>query len=566
MLSRWCGGLSVALGLCACAADPTDPSADTEAASGSSADAADESTTSQPQADEDEGSSSSSGSEESGGESPTMDPVELPAPRPIRRLSRREIDQTLQDLLGEPVPMATTHLPAEAPGRYDNDAARQSTSSAFVQGAMLMAESTLVWLDEHPAVHAELLGCDPEHVSWDCVEDLLPRLGRRLLRRPLLFGEADALLAAAGDDPSPRHAADTVVLALLQDPEFLYQLEAGELREDTSQVELTAWELTARLAFSLWGRGPDDAVLDWAATHDQPTQLEVEDLTREMLADPRAQAHAVDHHVMWLGIANAPVPPQLRGDMLAETRALIERVSFIDDVPWASLLDATQTFVTPALAEHYGLPWPGGEDPRWLSDPSERRRGISSHGTMLAQGSKFGDTSPTSRGRLILDRLLCAPLSAPSGTNVDVPPEGGEDACKPKRYETLSRDGCAHCHDVLDPIGLGLEHFDAAGRWREHEVERPDCPIEPGGEVVGLGTFESPAELGPLLRTAPAVRRCAVTNVYMFALGREALEPGDEAMIERVDTAIDPLDYRYQDILFELVTRPEFRRHGGDPT
>ncbi len=565
MLSRWCGGLSFALGLFACATDPNDPSADAESDSGSTstADGTNEHATTQADADGED--PHGDGSSDSGDELPSMDPAD-PAPRPIRRLSRREIDQTLQDIFDEPVPMAMTHLPAEAPGRYDNDTERQSTSSAFVQGVMLMAESTLVWLDANPVAHARLLGCDPQQVSWQCVDVFVPRFGRRLLRRPLLPEETAALVAAAGEDPSPRHVADTAVVALLQDPEFLYQLEVGEFREDTSHVELTAWELAARLAFSLWGRGPDEHTLDWAAAHDNPSQQEIEELVGEMLGDPRAREHALDHHAMWLGFANAPVPPQLRGDMLAETRALVERVSFVDDTPWASLLDAADTLLTPELAEHYEVPWPGGEDSRWLSDPSGRRRGIAGHGTMLAQGSKFGDTSPTTRGRMILDRLLCAQLSAPPGTNVDVPPEAGENACKPGRYETLRQEGCAHCHELLDPIGLGLEHFDATGRWREHEAERPDCAIEAGGEVAGLGKFDSPAELGALLRGAPAVRRCAVTNVYMFALGREALGPGDEKMIEQIDASIDPLDYRYQDILFELVTRPEFRRtRGGSP-
>src|SRR5690606_15688832 len=129
---------------------------------------------------------------------------------------------------------------------------------------------------------------------------------------------------------------------------------------------------------------------------------------------------------------------------------------------------------------HYGLPSPGS-DAGWVTYPeASGRAGILSHGSVLSGFSKFSDTSPTQRGIFVRTRLLCQTVPSPPVTvDVDQPP--GVDAtgaCKAERYRAhREQSGCAECHSLFEPIGLGLENFDMAGRYRAHDDGRPDCPI-----------------------------------------------------------------------------------------
>jgi hypothetical protein len=86
----------------------------------------------------------------------------------------------------------------------------------------------------------------------------------------------------------------------------------------------------------------------------------------------------------------------------------------------------------------------------------------------------------------------------------------------------------------MDPIGFGLENYDASGAFRETDIDRPDCVIDGQGEFAGVGTFSGPAELGALAVESGAVEACVARQLYRFAVGRTELDEHDDAFLARL--------------------------------
>ena len=214
----------------------------------------------------------------------------------------------------------------------------------------------------------------------------------------------------------------------------------------------------------------------------------------------------------------------MTNDLADEMKHVIERAVFEKDTDVVSLFTSNETYVpSDALADLYGLPHPppGGG---WVPYGDSGRSGIVSTGAVLTMGAKGGDTSPTQRGKAVLDKLLCTPLQRPANVNVDQPPAAPDNSpCKVARYRAIgaSSPACAGCHAMLDGIGLGLEGYDLRGHFRDHDDAHPECAIPGDGELPYVGTFRGPGQLGPLLAQSGKLDACVVKQVFRYGLGRE---------------------------------------------
>ncbi|MEM6929424.1 MAG: DUF1588 domain-containing protein, partial [Myxococcota bacterium] len=119
---------------------------------------------------------------------------------------------------------------------------------------------------------------------------------------------------------------------------------------------------------------------------------------------------------------------------------------------------------------------------------------------------------------------------------------------------------CAGCHELMDPIGFGLEGFDREGRPRTHDDDNPSCTISGQGEVVPFGTFSGPAELAQVALSAE-LDACAVDHVLQFALGRALTIADVELQSRLLNRFRDPETTagRFDQLLLDLVTDPAFR-------
>jgi hypothetical protein len=465
-------------------------------------------------------------------------------------------------------------LPQDVKNPFDNDYTTQVASQALIEGVDLLASEASERLLLDVARRDSLVGCAPSGPEDDaCRRSFIERFGRRALRRPLAAAETDAFVAAARDVAMAESdfwaGIDVVVRALLQHPELLYRVEIGTpVSGQPGVFQLSDWEIATRLSFFLWGTIPDEALLDRAAEGRLATAQGVREAAEAMLADPQARGAVDRFHALWMNYETLPHPAELTQALRTETAALIGKVIFDDRRAWQDLFRSTETYVNDFLAEHYGLPLPGSTTGAWVAYGDSGRRGLFSHGTFLSNGAKFADTSPTLRGLMIRTRLFCQDIPPPPpGVNTDdpIPTEGGN-VCKVDRYGVHRVGGCASCHELMDPVGFGLENYDAQGRFRQVERDLPatpedesQCVIDGQGEIVGVGSFHGPGELADLLMSAGVLTSCVATQLYRFAVGRYELDDLDRAAIERIVQNVGEGDFRLDQMLTGFVASDTFR-------
>jgi len=485
----------------------------------------------------------------------------------MRRLSITEYRATVSDLVGFDITTAPEVLPADTLVPFDNDFTTQTPSEALIKGAEILAGDIAIAVSTDAELRSKIVDCEPTSASDDaCFRSFVTKFGRRALRRPLSsdeVGDFAALLAFGTEADDFWVGIEAGLRAFLQHPEFLYRVEVGEPVADQPTLRrLNDFEVAARLSYFLTGTTTPDWLLDVAEDGSLAESEGLAEAAAKLFESPPARARVARFHAMWLSYDQLS-RTGISGQMHGETEALLERVVFDEQRPWTEVLSASETFVTPELATHYGLPSPGPEA-GWVAYGDSGRKGLFSHGTFLSAVSKFGDTSPTQRGLLVRARLFCETIEKPPAelmVDVDTPPAVADpDACKQERYFMSQEAACSGCHTLMDPIGFGLEAFDATGRFRETEPERPDCPIDGEGEFVGLGTFNGPAELADLAVESGKVEACVARQLYRFAVGRFELDEHDFALLERaVEEASDENGLRLDAFITSYVSSAAFR-------
>ena len=510
------------------------------------------------------------------GDGPSSD-VDVPAPEVAnevgvsgaRRLTSVEYQSTVRDLVGVDATTASLTLPTDERTPFDNDFTKQTASQALIDGADILAGEVADEVTADPSLRADIVPCDPRGPTDEaCFRAFVTSFGRRALRRTITDDEVDEyvdhFMPHAAEENDFWVAVNSGLRAFLQHPEMLYRIEIGTPIPSLPGVyRLNDFEVATRLSYLLWGSTPPDWLLDSAEAGALSTDDEVREAAATMLGDDRALSRIARFHSMWLSYENMSNSPELNAAMSEETEQLLKRYLLDEKRPWTDLLLADETFLTPELAEHYGLPAPPNGQPGWVPYGDSGRRGILSHGTFLSAVAKFGDTSPTQRGLLIRTRLFCQVINKPPPelkVNTDMPPGSDPTACKTERYTMSTTDGCKSCHRLMDPVGFGLEGYGSDGRFRTTEPGKPECTIDGKGTLEGIGDFTGPAELGDLMLEQGGVDECVATMVYRFAMGRWETDEHDAALMTRlVADAQDGEALRFDSLLNELVGSEAFR-------
>lgn len=455
----------------------------------------------------------------------------------LQRLTQRQLVGGAEVLFGVSAGVSADLAPLDSPSAtyFDNDADGLGFSLQLITDYETFAWSYARLVKQDRVAFVTRAGCSPSGPSDEaCFRKYVAAMGRRVFHRALTQAEVDTVAQAfmpfAAADQDFFSAVELSVAMWLQHPEFLYRIEAGE-PSSGRPVALSQHEVAARLSFLVTGLPPDDALLDaadrglLASPAGRATQAE------RLLATPAAVAHAQHLHSRWLGFADRFLLPSISVDALAETNALVEQLVVDPQRDWMSLFTTEQTWVTPALAAHYGVPSPGATA-GWVKPDAARGGGVLSHATYAALGAKFGDTSPTLRGYETFKRLTCGRLfgDIPDGVDTSMPPGGGPSACKPERYTMRTTAGCEHCHSIMDPIGLGLEQLGPNAEWRASEPNRAACGITGEGSLFGK-PFTGPAQLAQVLANEPKVQRCLGEQLFESMAGRNTTVKDDATLL-----------------------------------
>jgi hypothetical protein len=363
----------------------------------------------------------------------------------------------------------------------------------------------------------------------------------------------------------------SVKLALkgvLISPHFLFLVEP---EPDAAGVyRLGHHQLAARLSYFLWASMPDEELsrlADEGKLHDEQVLREQ---VRRMLADPKAMGFAESFAVQWLGIdtLGTTVRPdaerfpefddQLAADMREEAVRLVGAV-LTEDRSLLELVDGDYAFVNARLAAHYGLPPVDGEDIQRVELADRVRGGVLGLGAVLTNTSFPMRTSPVLRGKWVLAELLGSPVPPPP-PNAGELPEDDQQADGLSLRERLeqhrTKPECASCHQRMDPLGFGLENFDAIGRWRTEQAGRP---VDASGTLPSGEKFASPAELKDVLMARKdQIVRNITRKMLGYALGR-GLNRFDECVINETMKALAASDYRSGVLIEQVVLSYPFQ-------
>lgn len=494
-----------------------------------------------------------------------------PGPSPIRRMTRREFNNTVADLLGNTARLADGFPAEEEMLGFKNNADAQAMSPILAEKYLDAAEV----LSKAAGARAQQLGgCGAANPGDEqCARKFIEQFGARAFRRPLASEDVEELLAFYRDQRGTTDfsgAIEAVTQVMLQSPEFLYRVEFGVPVEGQPHLrQLDSWEIASRLSYFLVGSMPDAALIEAAERDElrQPDQVAAH--AARLLTDPRAKETVRDFHEQWLTLSRID---ELNKDPLHfpawndEVKDLFrkEAHAFIDEVVWQgegdlkSLLTAPYTYVNGPLATFYGLQGVSGSDFVKVALAPERSSGLLTQGGLLSVLAKPNQGSPIHRGVFVREKLLCEHIPPPPEGASLVPPDPDPNASTRDRFAQHRADPvCAGCHVLMDPVGFGFEHFDGVGRWRDEEA---GAPIDASGEVsfTEIGKFNGVAELGQKLAGADQVQRCVSRQWFRFAQGRAELE-GDRCNLDALQEAFSGSGYRIQDLMISLTQLSSFR-------
>jgi hypothetical protein len=425
-----------------------------------------------------------------------------------------------------------------------------------------------------------------------CAKTILSALVRRAYRRPVtdadlakplaFFREAAAQTRAAqskpADTPAPGEAEafdsgiEMALRALLASPEFLFRIErdpAGIAAGASYAVSDAA--LASRLSFFLWSSSPDETLLSLTATRGLSAPASLDREVRRMLADPRAESLATNFAGQWLHLRNLALArpdnrqfpdfdENLRHAFMRETEMLVAEV-LTRDRPITELLTANYTFLNERLARHYGIANIYGDHFRKVDLTNHPERiGVLGHGGVLTVTSYATRTSPVLRGKWVLESIIGMP-PPPAPPDVPALPEtsaGAKPQTMRERMVTHRRNAaCASCHQLMDPIGLPLENYDAVGRWRTRDEGQ--TALDVSGNLPGGPAFDGVAGLRAALVARPDVFATTVTEKLMtFALGR-GVDHRDAPAIRAIVRDAAREDYRMSAIVSGIVRSAPFR-------
>lgn len=501
----------------------------------------------------------------------------VPATTQIPRILNRQYDAAIRDLLG------VTTLAAQQ-GQKPSDILFADFDGPMVSDAWRLYQQVAqnvadeVWAN--PAEKANFMSCDP--TATDCLTNTIKTFGRKAFRRPLTDEEVQRFQALASTMPAgtPDQVAETTLVAFLESPSFIYIPELSTTMDPSGEgIQLSSYEVAARLAFALWGSVPDDA-LNQAAdanmlqTKDQilaQAQRMLQDKTKAgpMIADFHRVAWAQDNNTAtshWWKMDHDDNPlyqSALKPTYQAEIDDFFEDVAF-NGGSFKDLLLSPVAFVTKDTAAIYGLdPTMYGTDLTRVTLDATQRPGFITRTGFLSSYSHPDDTSPILRGAFVTINLIGINPGPPiPGATMKQAPPGNYTTNRDKIIAlTTQDDSCKGCHiPYINPPGFVLENYDSIGKWQT--VDPLGGQIDPVADVAFTSTdtetMHNAQELMTKISTLPMAKQIYAQTWVAYATGREN-NPNDQCIVDSINTKLSSDGYTVLDMIADITQADSFR-------
>ncbi|MDZ4405436.1 DUF1592 domain-containing protein [Prosthecobacter sp.] len=500
-----------------------------------------------------------------------------PGPFVIRRLTKMEYGNTLHDLFGVD-PAVANELPDEVAGEGYMNSLSPLQSEQYLGIANEVLNRTLAPKGKPSTeVQKRLLGDLPMPGADLRTEagKIARSVARLAYRRPPSDAEVDTLLGVfdlgRANKLDYTESLRLMLKAVLVSPQFLFITPAKEADAGQKIVPLDDHQLASRLSYLLWATMPDAELSELADAGElhEPKTLKAQ--AKRLLAGRRARALFDGFGAQWLGLAElkdktfdtAKFPQMtsvMRTAMYEEARLFFDSI-VRENRSVVGFVDSDYTFLNGTLATLYGLEKTvTGPAMRQVKLTNANRGGILGMPGILATTSFPNRTSPVKRGVWVLEQVLGqhVPPAPPNVPTLEKQDQKKVANLTLRQRTELHRTNavCANCHKILDPIGFGLENFDAIGRWRDQDDT--GGKIDAAGELPGGKRFSSPKELKTIIAARKDdLARNLTEKLLAYALCRK-LEGYDEIVVDRLIGTIAKDGYLMQTLITEIVTSYPF--------
>jgi hypothetical protein len=457
----------------------------------------------------------------------------------LRLLTPTELQNTLSDVFPEVKGMWTSSLPASTISAhgFDNDGSAQ-VGAQLAGGIRDLGVSVATTLVGTPL--ATILPCSTSAANHACAETFLNKYGQKLFRRPITTAEHDRYLSFFDTSLGKsdfKTALKWMIVGLIQSPNTLYRSEVGT-DSGGGMRQLSPYEIATELAYTFTGTTPTDSLLSMAGSGN------LGDLTtvaKGMLATTTGKEtlqRFFDQYLGYSGVTAMQKPnistfASVSDDMVQETHSFIDQIVFQNAGGLKSLLTATTTNPSKALATYYAtgnantvaFPSPSA-DYASVTRPAGQGIGVLSQGSFLSTHAGADTSSPTKRGLFIFYKLFCnAKLTPPPNVpQLDTTTQMTGINTTRDRYEKLHAAGstCSFCHKMFDPIGFGSEHFDEGGRFRAKEktfdIDSTGSITAPDGSTIN---FTGEEDLMTAVANQPVIHQCLSAYLAAYAFGSD---------------------------------------------
>lgn len=498
----------------------------------------------------------------------------------LRRLNRDEYSYTVRDLFGVDF-LAGSGFPADGAGGsgFNNTGDALFVPPVLMEKYVKASREIIDALYASPGKLDRLLVSRPseDRTPDQAAREILTIHGSLAFRRRILEPEVDRLLSLfqrrieRGDDF--QQAMRSPLQALLVHPSFLFRVEHDEPGKD--EWRLDDFELATRLSYFLWSSMPDRELFRLADEGRLSDPEVLESQIGRMLDDPRLEAFARHFGGQWLGfedlreVANPDTgrfpgfTPSLRVSMYRESVDFLKYL-LRENRPATELVHADYTFLNAELARHYGVDGVEGNRLRKVRLDDRNRGGVIGQASILTATSMPLRTSPVKRGVWILDNLLGTPPPPPPQDAGVLPADDrSSEGLSFREQLEIHRDkpNCSGCHSKIDPLGFGLENFDAIGRWRDRDVNGK--PVDSLAVLPGDIRFSTPAELkDQLLSSDELFLRNLSRRMLSYALGRQ-LEYYDEPVVSELVSDLRGHQLKLRSLVSAIVRSHPFQHRSA---
>lgn len=495
----------------------------------------------------------------------------------MHRLSNKEYQNIVADLFGRNV--ATTSFPlADATGvsGFSNDYARMNNTS-YLADEVLAGYYVLAM-----NVAKDVMANNPNSVlnlackqnNDNCNGTLIENLAMLVFRRPLGSVTGDmsktGLLTLFKSQNTRAKGVELVLTTLLGSPSFLYRSYGSFTNSNAQAVDLNNYEMASRLSFFLWASAPDVALLNANLADGAILDAQID----RMLASTKAKRLSTlfgDEWTKYTDVTLSPVPSEfgvsdtIATQAVGESREFINHV-FVNSTRLLDIVDANYSYLNSEMADFYGINGVSGNNFQLVPNLGEERGGLLTHMSLLSPTSG-GDTDshPVRRGLWVAKDIMCIPLNAPPD-GVDTEPDIPQ-AKTPAEFAEYhsATPACMGCHRVLDPIGLGMENYDAIGQWRTMYTigakwGGKNIPVQPEGSLTGVN-FSGPAELKKLISKDPRTHACISEKIMSYAIGR-SLASVDHCESEKIGQTIVGNQGSFREVVKRVVRSNAFSKGG----